>query len=179
MRVSALPDELSPHAIWIYYERSQVALGALRREILAGVAATLPHFGALSVPEADQALSEVRDELDAQVTTALVAAFEATIRVDFRLRAVRRPKVLSRRFRQLDKDYDKRVPFEMVVDAWTNHSGEKLAGEHLKKLYNYRHWLAHGRYWTQKSGLAAVDPGIASRIGTAFFQAHPEIDALI
>jgi hypothetical protein len=43
----------------------------------------------------------------------------------------------------------------------------------MKSLLLFRHWLAHGRYWVEKSGLGQVDPFDAWQIGKAVFDVLP------
>ncbi|HVN85892.1 MAG TPA: hypothetical protein VMW17_13720 [Candidatus Binatia bacterium] len=144
-----------PADIWLYYERCQVALAALRNEaVIKSIAATGggPFFQLTSI-EYEDALSDMRDELDDQVTLALVASFEASFRIDFEQRVRRRLKDgVSREFRTIARQYGQRVKFEDILDIWKQASGRPHRFRKLVQLLNYRHWLAHGRYWVDKSG---------------------------
>lgn len=167
-------DSYGPEELWLYYERSQEALIALNEKIDSGVFVST--FAGMSSDEILVALEDMGKKLDEQVTASLVASFEAVIRLDFLQRASRKIKTGPRQeLSSLAKAYGRAVPFEKILDVWSEYSGAKQISGQLKQLYRYRHWLVHGRYWHQKSGLRAVDPARAWQIGEQFFRAHPEI----
>jgi hypothetical protein len=61
---------------------------------------------------------------------------------------------LSRAFRLIWRSRKKRVSLdEDILEAWKKHSSasKQLIGE-LRGAFNFRHWLAHGRYWVPKFG---------------------------
>ena len=64
---------------------------------------------------------------------------------------------MSREFREMHKKRDARVSLEEdILAAWLEHSNAlsvrpRLVSD-LKTAFKYRHWLAHGRYWTPKLG---------------------------
>lgn len=90
-----------------YYERSVEALEHMDRAARVGRAKC---FVGMSVREVGDALGEMRDELDREVTLALMAASEALLRVDFEQRlGIRRKELpsISRRFKALADDASK------------------------------------------------------------------------
>ena len=152
--MASAPAWPRPAAIWLYYQRSKVALSALRnRAVLESVTAAADPFLGLTPPEYEDALSEMRNELENQVTLALVASIEASFRTDFEMRSRKRLKDnASREFRKLARRYGARVRFEDILDVWKRHTDGSQVFGILTQLLNYRDWLAHGRYWVHKTG---------------------------
>jgi len=173
-----LPEDFTPESIWLYYERSQAALAALRREVLANPS-LFPLFQGMSVPEFEESLRDTRQELDSQVTMALIASFEAIIRLNFRGRISRRLKdPTSKRLRGLARAWRPgeahKASLEQILDIWKQAVGNAQTIGRFKQLLKFRHWLAHGRYWAQTSGITPEpDPEMAWEIGSALFKKLP------
>ncbi|WP_437288698.1 hypothetical protein [Sorangium sp. So ce406] len=165
MSVSAWPR---PTEILDHDDRLREALRALDRQF--SVATTDPRstlFG-LSRDEFDDRLTRTLEELDAQTVLTLTASAEATIRRDFEARLHRRTKdAMRRRFKQLRERYAERVALDDILEAWKDEHGNAERIGRFEQLVLHRHWLAHGRYWSNKSGIAP-DP----------LQAHLVIDDL-
>ena len=111
--------------------------------------------------EIDAAIAEMRLELNQEIVLLLVASFEAEFQADFHNRVtLKRKDRVSRDCRRILGDQRgrqkdaKRIAFEEILDVWAKHEGHVRAIGNLKQLIRFRHWLAHGRYWVQKSGLA-------------------------
>lgn len=170
----------APWSIWIYYTRIQTALAILRRQWPASQPEPLSQlkgFEGMSRAEFEESLSELRRELDGQVTLALVASFEARIQNDFRTRTDGRFKdPVSRDLRRLKKELGKgqRLDLTTILDVYKDKLGIATAVGHFKQLLNHRHWLAHGRHWVDKSGIS-TDPGDAWDRGTALLSRIPPI----
>lgn len=122
-----------------------------------------------------KALEGLRAELDQQVVLMLVASAEAMIRRDFVARVQgTTTETISVRFRILRKKYTDysdddlhRVSFEAILDGWKEIAADTTKIGAIKPLYRRRHWLAHGRYWTDTSGTQAT-PRDAQRFIEAF-----------
>ncbi len=86
---------------------------------------------------------------------SILGALEAAFRMDYLQRVyARRKDDLSQAFRALYKAKGARVSLEDdILEAWKAHSNvsPRLVGD-LCGALKYRHWLAHGRYWTPKLG---------------------------
>ncbi|MYA22672.1 MAG: hypothetical protein F4Z30_07755 [Gemmatimonadetes bacterium] len=85
---------------------------------------------------------------------SILAALEAAFRMDFLQRCYKRQKdSLSRSFRTLYQDKGQYVPLGDIFLQWKSHSTvpRSIISE-LEQAFKYRHWLAHGRYWTLKIG---------------------------
>ena len=142
--------------------------GALRTEAeaikaQADQASSLsPSFG-LTFQMVDAATQEAIQEADRLATLALFAAIEAAFQLDYlsRVSGKHRPKS-AKRIRRSFKDVAnalkaKRLTapsMETLIDAWqvefndTRSPKTKQKLGQLKGCYRYRHWLAHGRYWS-------------------------------
>jgi hypothetical protein len=78
---------------------------------------------------------------------------EAAFRIDYLQRCYRRGKdPVSRAFRNIYKVKQKRASLEdEIFTAWVkNSSGTRSIIGDLRGAFKFRHWLAHGRYWTPK-----------------------------
>lgn len=175
MRVMELPDDYRLEAIWMYYGQMQESLLAVRKLALDGTQ-SLASFAGHTMTELENELFKMRQELDLEVSMALLAACEAIVRVDFKRRVNNRPKhPLTTQFRALFSAKENRVPFDDILDAWKSQSGAAQATGRLKQAVKYRDWLAHGRYWAQKSGIVNPSPeDILDRI-QQFFEKHTDI----
>lgn len=104
-------------------------------------------------------LDEVRGkalaELEHTSSLSVLACVEAALRVDYEQRVSARGRSsLSRALRDVHrrkKEYARLA--EDILDAWKEHStvSKRVIAE-LMHAFKYRHWLAHGRYWTPKFG---------------------------
>ncbi len=111
---------------------------------------------------AELTIQELRDlqakhfrETDLQCALTVLAAIEAAFRVDYKVRCDSKLKdPLSRKFRELHKQYQMRVSLEDdIFNAWKEETqADKSLIGNLNAAFRYRHWLAHGRYWFPKLG---------------------------
>lgn len=109
-----------------------------------------PRFLGYSLAEFTQLLLSRIEETDLRSSFATLAAVEAALRTDYRLRATQRRKdPLSRAFRVIYRAKREKVRFdEDLLDLWVQHHPDlrRLAGE-LRAALHFRNWLAHGRSW--------------------------------
>jgi len=86
---------------------------------------------------------------------SLLAAVEAAFRIDYLQRCYQKKKDdVSRQFWDIYKEKDTRASLEDdIFEVWKNATSgsSKLIAE-LRGAFKFRHWLAHGRYWTPKLG---------------------------
>lgn len=130
-------------------------LASLRMMFLQGDAATLTQYVGYTHDEMLLALKGRREELERRSSFALLAALEAAFRVDFAVRCNdRRKDPLSRAFRSVSKQHASRVSLkEHILPEWRSHIHRRRSIiSDIVGAFNYRHWLAHGRYWTPKFG---------------------------
>ena len=100
-------------------------------------------------------LGERMAELDRNTTMSLLAAVEAAFRIDYLQRCYQKKKdSVSRQFRGIYKKKGTRASLEEdIFEVWRNNTtgSTKLIGD-LRGAFKFRHWMAHGRYWTPKFG---------------------------
>lgn len=96
------------------------------------------------------------EETDLRSAFFVLAALEGAFRIDYLYRCQKKLKDdLSRAFRNIYKDREKNASLEEhIFELWKEKSsapGPRLIGE-LRGAFNFRHYLAHGRYWEPKLG---------------------------
>lgn len=95
------------------------------------------------------------EETGLRSSIAILTSIEAAFQLDYQYRCRMRLKdSLSRAFRAIYKRKPDYVSLEKdIFDAWSSYASEAqpLIGE-LRSAFKFRHWLAHGRYWTPKLG---------------------------
>ncbi|PWE13037.1 hypothetical protein [Alcaligenes faecalis] len=104
-------------------------------------------------------LDVVRDialkELDLTSCLSVLTTVEAAVRIDYLSRVYARKKdQLSLAMREIYKGRENAAKLEDdLLRAWRDSGvvGRNLIGE-LIGAFKYRHWLAHGRYWSPKFG---------------------------
>lgn len=111
-------------------------------------------FAAYSAAELRAELTAHLHETELTSSLTLLACIEAMFQLDFRARCARRLKdPLSRSFRQLNKNRKRVRLDEDVLESWYTHApSAKSAISNLRGALQFRHWLAHGRYWLPKLG---------------------------
>lgn len=108
---------------------------------------------------ATYSLRELTDELELRLaenekstTLMILSSLEAAFRVDYLQRCQQKKKDnLSRALREIYQQKQDRVALDDIFKAWqeSDVTLKTLIGN-IKGAFNYRHWLAHGRYWTPK-----------------------------
>jgi hypothetical protein len=105
--------------------------------------------------EVDELLKLRLAESDVRSTLAVLTSLEASLRIDFESRCRKRLKDdLSRHFQTVAKKRSDKVRLdEDILEGWKIHGSvpNSLIGE-IRGALRFRHWLAHGRYWTLKLG---------------------------
>lgn len=149
-----------PWQVLEYFENSLESLGALRREAISGEIGPESKFYGLTPEEFSFAIERARTELEHQVVLLITASFEAVLRVDLAIRCRQRrrdshSRALRARFRS--RNFHE-IRLDEILDVWKAQVGSARKLGNLRQLVLFRHWLAHGRYWKQKSGLTACDP---------------------
>jgi hypothetical protein len=96
-------------------------------------------------------LDERLAEIDKAGALSLMAAIEAAFRVNYLSRVARKKKdPLSKAFRKLFEKKNRRPKLEEeILKTWRNETEipERVFNQ-LIEAFKYRHWLAHGRYWS-------------------------------
>ncbi len=180
--MTLVPEPPQPIDVLRYYERCLEGVEALKRSIgpliEAGTAVPASRFFGMTSDEFTESLLDLRRELDHQVVLMLTASFEAIFQIDLQERVKRRKKdPLSKELRSWWKDARRRrtewIDLTSLLKVWKKSAGHSQVIGRMKSLVLFRHWLAHGRYWVDRSGLGDVDPLLAWQIGKAVFDVLP------
>jgi hypothetical protein len=175
MKTYSVQQEHAPNSIWRYYQTCAESLVRYQNEIMArpGVAQQYREY---TVSEILDEFEGFRAELENEVTMALVASFEAIVRHDFLLWVCRKKRGGIRTiFVELNRRFEGNVPLDEILDGWKAEIGQGQAIGRFKQLVRFRHWLAHGRGWIQKSGIDP-DPSMAWRIADRLFSVIPGLE---
>ena len=113
-----------------------------------------PRYGILFPFDTQNEITAKRDESLKEVGTAsafsVLAWIEARFRIDYLQRVRKRKKDdLSRACYDLYREREQQVSFSIdILDLWkaNQHVPAHVIGE-IRSAYNYRNWVAHGRYW--------------------------------
>ncbi len=165
---------VAPDYIWHYYEDIKEALALARRSIhFSSSVGRESRFFGMTPDEFNQSLSDMRHELDFEVSLTLLASFEAIFRMDLKERARKKPKdTASRALYKLYRKHKGKVRFDDIISVWKKETSKSEVFFRLNKAMTIRHWLAHGRYWTEKSGMKP-DPCTVWNIGKDVFDVLP------
>jgi len=178
-RVSINSEQITLDDVWQHYEtlRGIIVREAeeARRHLADGTPPRNPRLLGMDLDEMNAHFDGALEEVDAQASLFLLAATEATVRVDFLERVYeRRRDPVSRIFRDVYKsrcDHNKVMVRleEDILDIWGEQLPDSMSHvSSLKGALKYRHWLAHGRYWVPKLG-QRYDPSGLVQIVTGFF----------
>jgi hypothetical protein len=144
-----------------YYRRMVEILEAAGRNLHPILGGRAGEFRNMTQGEFDAALQDARDELDAQSTMMIIASAEAILKRDCRQRLLekdRRNKLWlgldALREAEAAAGY-KGVRTAKLLAVWKSVTAHQL--KQMTRLFEHRNWLAHGRFYTDKSGVVA-DP---------------------
>lgn len=134
-----------------YYESVRTSIGTF---YLGGSDAYLERFGFSSNQHVMDAYKKEADEFETSTCLTVLSALEARFRIDYLARVDKKLKdPLSRAFRKLYGRHKTELRFDDLLNVWKNHApSSTLYIGQLKTAQIYRHWLAHGRYWTPRLG---------------------------
>ncbi len=151
-RVSFSSEELSISQLEEYFESTEKALRSYYHH-------SNPVFSEYSFEELRDELDNRIAELDHSVTLMAFATIEAHLRIDFLQRCYYRYKDdLSRKFRKVHRIKGANVSLaDDILRLWMGYVTRKSHVSDLISALNYRHWLAHGRFWVAKLGRTKYD----------------------
>ncbi len=112
-------------------------------------------FSGYTLEEVEEEMVEILDENERNSSMNILAALEAAFRIDFIQRSqARKRDGLSRVLRRLYTKEGARVSLEDdILPRWKQEYPElRSIVSELIGAFKYRHWLAHGRYWTPRLG---------------------------
>jgi hypothetical protein len=95
-------------------------------------------------------LEERLEETDLRSSLITLARLEAALRRNYRDRCREKgADDVSIAFRKMHKKYGDRVRLDDILEVWSAQRPYPLRqaiGE-LRRMFRFRHWLAHGRHW--------------------------------
>ncbi|CAH0341804.1 hypothetical protein [Rhizobium sp. CECT 9324] len=100
-------------------------------------------------------LQERLNEIELSSSMAVLAAVEASFRIDYLQRCQQRRKdPISRAFREIYGHKQTHASLEDdIFGTWIDRfDGARVIIGELRGAFKFRHWLAHGRYWKPKFG---------------------------
>jgi hypothetical protein len=117
----------------------------------------------ISSQSVQQRFAQLREEVDQAFTLTLFASVEASVRTHYSVCLESGdPAWLAAPARALKERTDGKPRFEDILELWKmapdtpQRTGDSVGK--LKQLYHRRNWLAHGRYWSDRSGIPTADP---------------------
>ncbi|MEK4529767.1 hypothetical protein NST38_30655 [Paenibacillus sp. FSL H8-0104] len=152
-------EELTLQEVERYYEDSLASLRALKARVLANRPPFPDHFIGLTLQEVNTIFEEHELELDRLASFSLLSATEASLRIDFYQRVSKRKKnAVARQFQSLHREHGSKISLEAhILETWKVHLTEKRYVSDFHGMLNYRHWLAHGRYWVPNLPRKKID----------------------
>lgn len=137
-----------------YYHQNVIAITYYKNQILRQTIIPTEFIGMTS-EEVKLHFSNIEKENELAFCFNLIAATEASLRIDYKIRVSERLKDdLSRDFREIYKEYGDRVSLEdTILEKWKERYPQyKTNIGQYKSILKFRHWFAHGRYWIPKIG---------------------------
>lgn len=141
-----------------YYDDSRAAIVSYYDSAVLN-----PNLVGLSIRMVRTKRDKLLKELSIECGMMLMSAVEAAFRTDFVLRCRKSRK------NQIDKDFKKVLESvkelyqvrikEDLIDRWAEeYPGDKHLFSQLKHRFDYRNWIAHGRYWNnfQNAGTSST-----------------------
>ena len=110
-------------------------------------------FIADTTSEVEKKLSDRLNETDLRSSLAILSRIEAAFRIDYRERCKQKKSDdISIAFRALNRKRGNKVRFEDdILQMWgEKYPATKQLVSELRGAFKFRHWLAHGMYWTPK-----------------------------
>jgi hypothetical protein len=158
-KVSLSGQEQSIEFIWGWYEDQKDSLFDFRNKtvgLISNFSGELnSKFLAFTSDELNDYFEESHEELERLVCFDLISATEGLLRSDFYSKVYNKDKSeIGKRFRELYKLKENNISLEQeIIENWKEFSTENKSDfSRLLGLLKYRHWLAHGRYWTPRFG---------------------------
>lgn len=132
------------------YEDIGIAINNYINDIMSKKISPKQHHMYMTEDELREKLLSVHEE---HFMLSILASMENFLQIDFQRRIKKRLKdPVSQTFRSKKK---KRIKLgEDIFSVWIKYlsGSEGTDMKRIKGAFQYRHWLAHGKYWTWKAG---------------------------
>jgi hypothetical protein len=149
---------VSEPAEWLESTLQSYLAHAAQAKALALAGAAPAQFFGFTFLEIDEYFDELGAEADRLATLNLLAACEASLRIDFINRSRKMVKTgpsLNQAFRERYLEAGNRISIvEDILEIWKDHcpgAPAQAIGDFIKSL-DSRNWFAHGRYWAFRKG---------------------------
>ena len=144
---------LDPREISLYYNRAVSSIECKYSQ--NDNASYSVDFFSYSEKDVASEKNKLLDELSVQATLCLLSYEESRFRIDFIIRCQSRKKdFLTKSFRQFYKPAKRPYSYSLaddIIAVWKKFLPEnKTIFDRFINAYNYRNWIAHGRYWNFK-----------------------------
>lgn len=124
-------------------------------EVRLGVLTVEIKFNELSIAEITDYFEQSFEELEHLASFNFLSFVEASLRIDFVNKVKKKEKSeLARKYREITKHKKNKVSLEQDIIETLKEllpSKRRIFSDYTGAL-NYRHWIAHGRYWNPKLG---------------------------
>jgi|SRR6185312_7065730 len=157
--ISLSGQKKSIESVFSWYEDQIEAINDFKNKVITSIIHPRPSlvvnkkFISLTLTEINLYFDNSTNELKHLVCLNLISATEAFLRVDYYKRIKKRERSkIGRLFRDIENNKENKVSLEDdIIEAWKSIKRSNSFSDFLG-LLKYRHWLAHGRYWTPKLG---------------------------
>jgi hypothetical protein len=150
--VSFSGQNLSLSDIHTYYVDSQRALKIYFSSHSLNFSSRFANY---TINEIEAELQARLDELDRLTSFSILSSLEASFRMNYLTRCNQKKKdSLSKKMRKIYQAKGSRASLENdILKLWKEtYPQYKSIISEVIIAFKYRHWLAHGRYWTPKLG---------------------------
>jgi hypothetical protein len=155
-------QEQTVEEIWDWYEEVSEAIAERREKIqtiLGNNPSNVPEkFFYMSEKDIEYHFDVLQSDVDTYVCMALVASFEASLYVDTAKRIGKKCKQgISKDLKKVCKHNSIRPKLDKLINCW----GDYCCSQEFAKFneaYDFRNWIAHGRYWIPKLSRKSFDP---------------------
>jgi len=179
--VSLSGDEKAIEGIWSWYDDQRQAIRVFRNDVLSlsssGTLATHSKFVGYTQDELVQYFTTSQVALEDLVCFDLISATEGVLKTDYFTRVYNKDKSsLGRKYRELHKvSLDKpRLELDIIESCKALLVAHRRAFSDYQGILHFRHWLAHGMFWTLAKRGRRYDPDHAYEIAEAVVEALAE-----
>ena len=158
-KISLSGEEKELEEIMSWYQDQKTALLDFKDKIinipLYSAGTYYSKFSDFSIEEINSYFDQSIEELTHLVCFSLISATEAKLRIDYNIKATEKHKTdIAIAFREIYRMKHSGASLKGdIIECWKRIFYEKKRiFESFNMLLSYRHWLAHGRYWTRKFG---------------------------
>jgi hypothetical protein len=148
---------------WSHAERSPDDIAVTHDILTQSVMKWLPEERTISVGMTYKEIRDIRElqltEVEKYTCLDILSAIEAVFRIDYAVRCEEKYKDdVAFDFRTIYKQRGMDVRFiDDILRIWGEHNPQNVLINEIKKIFQYRHRLTHGRYWLLKVNTSKYD----------------------